>query len=74
MRTREADGVEVHRLGPHDRDMARATFALMASVFGESHARLADAYVEALLSRPDFWALDGTPTHVTMFEFGAHDD
>jgi aminoglycoside 3-N-acetyltransferase I len=48
---------EVRRLGLHDRDTARATFELMADVFGEPPARLSDTYVDGLLARPDFWVI-----------------
>ena len=32
----------------------------MAEVFGETHAPLSDAYVAALLARPDFWGFAAT--------------
>lgn len=50
------------RLTPADRDLARATFRLMAEVFEEDDegddagAPLGDAYLDRLLARPDFWA------------------
>jgi aminoglycoside 3-N-acetyltransferase I len=48
---------EVQRLGPGDREDARDLFALLAGVFGEAHGPLSDAYIDALLARPEFWAL-----------------
>ena len=61
----ESDGIEVRRLGPDDRQLARAVFHLMANVFGERPTQLSDAYLEVLLSQPDFWAIaaidSGTP-------------
>jgi aminoglycoside 3-N-acetyltransferase I len=53
----ETDAIEIRRLGQGDRDTARATVELMAEVFGESHSRLSDAYLDTLLSRPDFWVI-----------------
>ena len=44
------------RLAAGDRDLARATFAMMAAVFDEPTRPLPDDYVDALLARPDFWA------------------
>ncbi len=52
--------LHIRQLGPHDAELARATFAVMAEVFGETHARLSDGYVAALLARPDFWAFAAT--------------
>lgn len=49
--------MEIRRLGYDDRELARALFVLMAQVFEEEHEALGDAYLERLLSRPDFWAL-----------------
>jgi aminoglycoside 3-N-acetyltransferase I len=40
-----------------DRDLARRLFAMLAEVFEEPGAALSDAYLEALLARPDFWAM-----------------
>jgi aminoglycoside 3-N-acetyltransferase I len=48
--------IRVRRLGPEDRELARATFALMASVFGEEHTPLSDAYLDRLLRHRDLWA------------------
>lgn len=53
----DIDHVDVRRLGDLDREIARATFALMARVFGEQPSSLSDAYIDALLSRPDFWVI-----------------
>jgi aminoglycoside 3-N-acetyltransferase I len=45
------------RLGPGDRDRAKALFALMAAVFDEDCEPLSDAYVDRLLGRADFWVI-----------------
>jgi aminoglycoside 3-N-acetyltransferase I len=45
------------RLGLGDAESARRMFALMAEVFGTDHESASDAYLAALLGRPDFWAL-----------------
>jgi aminoglycoside 3-N-acetyltransferase I len=34
----------------------------MAEVFGEEHTLLSDAYLDALLARPEFWAFAATHT------------
>jgi aminoglycoside 3-N-acetyltransferase I len=49
--------MHIRRLAPTDRDLARATFVMMAEVFDEPRRPLPDDYVDALLARPDFWAL-----------------
>jgi aminoglycoside 3-N-acetyltransferase I len=46
----------IRRLARGDRDLARATFAMMAAVFEEQTRPLPDDYVDALLARLDFWA------------------
>ena len=55
----------IRRLAPGDRDLARATFIMMAAVFDEITRPLPDDYVDALLARADFWAFaaldDGEP-------------
>jgi aminoglycoside 3-N-acetyltransferase I len=56
----ETGTLHIQRLGPHDAELARTTFAVMAEVFGEMHTRLSDAYVAALLARPDFWGFAAT--------------
>jgi aminoglycoside 3-N-acetyltransferase I len=55
-----SDDIHIQRLGPRDVDLARTTFAAMAEVFGETHAHLSDAYLHALLARPEFWAFSAT--------------
>jgi aminoglycoside 3-N-acetyltransferase I len=47
----------IRRLAAGDRELARATFAMMAEVFDEPRRPLPDDYVDALLARADFWAL-----------------
>ena len=47
----------IRRLATGDRELARTTFAMMADVFEERRSPLPDDYVDALLSRADFWAL-----------------
>jgi aminoglycoside 3-N-acetyltransferase I len=51
-RVTEPDDVQVRRLGPRDRELARVTFDLLADVFGEERDRLSDAYLDELLGRP----------------------
>lgn len=49
---------EIVRLRASDqshRELARRTFALMTSVFGEPAASLSDGYIENLLARDDFF-------------------
>lgn len=47
----------IRRLATGDRELARATFAMIAAVFDEPRRPLPDDYVDALLAREDFWAL-----------------
>lgn len=47
----------IRRLTAGDRELARATFAMMAEVFDEPRRALPDDYVDGLLARADFWAL-----------------
>lgn len=47
----------VRRLGTGDRDLARDLFIMMTEVFEESPFPLENAYLDRLLSRPDFWVL-----------------
>lgn len=47
----------VRRLHATDRDAARALFRMMADVFEEPQQPLRDAYLDVLLSRPEFWAV-----------------
>jgi aminoglycoside 3-N-acetyltransferase I len=54
-RVTESDDIQVRRLGPRDRELARVTFDLLADVFGEKHDRLSNAYLDELLGRP--WLL-----------------
>jgi aminoglycoside 3-N-acetyltransferase I len=49
--------LSIVRLWPSDTRLAKDLFALMGEVFEEERPELSDAYVEALLARPDFWAL-----------------
>jgi aminoglycoside 3-N-acetyltransferase I len=46
----------IRRLAAGDRELARATFGMMAAVFDERVRPLADEYVDTLLARADFWA------------------
>lgn len=48
--------VSVRRLVVSEANLARETFLIMAGAFGEAGAPLGAAYLESLLSRPDFWA------------------
>jgi aminoglycoside 3-N-acetyltransferase I len=54
--TRYTRGMLIRRLAMGDRDLARATFTMMATVFDEPRRPLPDDYVDALLAREDFWA------------------
>jgi aminoglycoside 3-N-acetyltransferase I len=47
----------ITRLKAGDRELARGLFAMMAEVFEEPGGPLSDAYLEALLARPEFWAM-----------------
>src|ERR1700677_812649 len=49
--------MQIRRLGRGDEDLARDTFAMMASVFDEGAPDLGATYVETLLARTDFWAM-----------------
>jgi aminoglycoside 3-N-acetyltransferase I len=49
--------MRIRRLGRGDEDLARDTFAMMASVFDEAVPDLGVAYVATLLARTDFWAM-----------------
>jgi aminoglycoside 3-N-acetyltransferase I len=44
----------------------------MAEVFGEEHATLSDAYVDALLGRADFWVLAATEADRVVGGLTAH--
>jgi aminoglycoside 3-N-acetyltransferase I len=59
-RVTESDDVQVRRLGPRDRELARVTFDLLADVFGDKHDRLSDAYLDELLRRPRFLVFAAT--------------
>ena len=47
----------IRRLASGDRELARATFTMMAAVFDEPRRPLPDDYVDALLAREEFWAI-----------------
>jgi aminoglycoside 3-N-acetyltransferase I len=64
--------VRVRRLRREDRELARATFALMASVFVEKHTPLSDTYLDGLLQRPDFWAFAATRDGAVIGGMTAH--
>ena len=51
--------IEIKRLKSGDGALARALFAVMATVFEERPAKLALAYVEQLLERDDLWFIAG---------------
>ncbi len=53
----EEGAMRVARLGPADRDVARATFTMMAEVFDEHAGPLSDGYLDRLLRSRDFFAL-----------------
>lgn len=52
-----ATDVEVTRLTPRDRELARRLFTTMAEVFGQGSEALSDDYIDRVLAREDFWAL-----------------
>ena len=66
------DEIRVERLGLGDRELARATFALMAVVFGEKHTPLSDTYLEQLLQPPEFWAFAATYAGAVIGGMTAH--
>ena len=55
---REMKTLSTKRLRPGDRAIAAKLFALMSEVFDEqSPAPLSDAYLDGLMTRPEFWAI-----------------
>jgi aminoglycoside 3-N-acetyltransferase I len=64
--------IRVQRLGPEDRELARATFALTAVVFGEKHTPLSDTYLDQLLQRPEFWAFAAIDAGAVIGGMTAH--
>ena len=73
MRVVEGSGeIRVRRLGPEDRELARATFTLMATVFGEEHPPLSDTYLDQLLQRTEFWAFAATYAGAVIGGITAH--
>jgi len=60
------------RLGAGDRDLARATFAMMAEVFDEPRRALPDDYVDVLLARADFWAFAALEADAPVGGITAH--
>ena len=67
-----SNNIQVRRLGPRDRDLARMTFDLLADVFGEKRDRLSDAYLDELLGRPRFLVLVATVGGRTVGGLTAH--
>jgi aminoglycoside 3-N-acetyltransferase I len=47
--------IEIRRLGPQDRQIARTTFVLMAKVLAERRVVMSDAYIDRLWARSGFW-------------------
>jgi len=60
------------RLGAGDRDLARATFAMMAEVFDEPRRALPDDYVDVLLARADFWVVAALEADAPVGGITAH--
>jgi aminoglycoside 3-N-acetyltransferase I len=52
--------VVVRRLCAADVTVARQTFAVMVEAFEEDPSLLSDAYLERLLTRPDFWVISAS--------------
>jgi aminoglycoside 3-N-acetyltransferase I len=52
--------VVVQRLSSVDVAVARQTFAVMLEAFQEEPSALSDAYLERLLTRPDFWGFSAS--------------
>ncbi len=50
----------VERLGAGDVERARALFLLVAGVFETETGPLSDGYLERMLAREDFWAIEAT--------------
>lgn len=50
-------GLEIKRLARGDEAVAAVLFAMMAAVFGEDSAPLAEEYVGKLLGSDSFWAM-----------------
>jgi len=66
------DDIHIRRLVSQDRELARTTFTLMGTVFGEKHAPLSDGYIDRLLARPDFWGLTATRGATVVGGLTAH--
>lgn len=64
--------LRVRRLTPADRDLARRVFAMMVETFGEEPRPLGEAYLDLILSRPDFWALAALDGDVIVGGLTAH--
>src|SRR5215470_8229066 len=71
-RVTESDDVQVRRLGPRDRELARVMLHLLADVFGEKRDRLSDAYLDELLGRPWFLVFVATVGGRTVGGLTAH--
>jgi aminoglycoside 3-N-acetyltransferase I len=52
--------VVVRRLSSVDGAVARQTFAVMIEAFQEAPSVLSDAYIERLMTRPDFWVFSAS--------------
>jgi aminoglycoside 3-N-acetyltransferase I len=64
--------MQIRRLEPGDRDLARRLFVLMASVFEEDVDDLSDDYLDCLLERADFWALAALVDDIIVGGLTAH--
>lgn len=64
--------LRVERLGPDDVDRARETFTLLAAVFDETNEVVPDAYISALLLRPEFWAIAAVRNDTVIGGLTAH--
>jgi aminoglycoside 3-N-acetyltransferase I len=64
--------VVVRRLSSVDVTVARRTFAVMVEAFEEEPSFLSDAYLEQLLTRPDFWVISASIDNEVIGGLTAH--
>lgn len=69
---RPGESVSVRRLTATDAGLARRAFLTMSEVFETESAPLTDDYLQALLSRRDFWALAALDGDAVLGGLTAH--